>query len=63
MATYDFNYKDNEGDEYSSDGHKTLQEARDEWMGIKEAFSDDCHITETWKYNDEGEFVGRPNIR
>jgi len=56
---YDFNYKDNEGDEYSSNEHPTKSDAKKEWESIKERYDGDCHITETWIYDDEGEFLGR----
>tara|TARA_R110000796_G_scaffold58413_7_gene134978 strand:+ start:342 stop:521 length:180 start_codon:yes stop_codon:yes gene_type:complete len=57
--TYEFNYKDNEGDEYSSEEHPTKSEALKEWQEIKKFHNDDCHITETWIYNDNNEFKGR----
>jgi|TARA_R110000851_G_scaffold196444_3_gene347420 hypothetical protein len=56
---YEFNYKDNEGDEFSSDEHPTKAEAKAEWEDIKKQYNGDCHITETWIYDDAGEFKGR----
>jgi|TARA_R110000796_G_scaffold45326_1_gene109683 hypothetical protein len=56
---YEFNYKDNEGDEYPSGEYSTKAEAKKAWEEVKKFHNGDCHITETWIYNDEGEFVGR----
>jgi len=57
--TYDFTYKDNEGDTYQSDQHTTLSGAKAEWEKIKEFHDGDCHIDETWIYDDNGNFKGR----
>ena len=57
--TYEFNYKDNEGDEFSSDEHPTKALAEQEWEEIKKEYGGDCYITETWIYDDNGDFKGR----
>ena len=57
--TYDFNYKDNEGDTYQSNEHPTLAAAKAEWEETKAFYDGDCHIVETWIYDDKGEFKGR----
>ena len=62
MSTFDFTYIDNEGDTYSSDEFNTLSEARQAWKEIKAEYDGDCRIDETWEYNSDGDFVGRPRI-
>lgn len=56
---YEFNYKDNEGDEFQSDEHPTKASALKEWAELKEQYDGDCEITETWIYDDNNEFKGR----
>lgn len=56
---YELSYKDNEGDEYSSGEYNTKAEAKQAWEEVKEFHNGDCYITETWIYDDDGEFVGR----
>lgn len=58
MTTYDFNYKDNEGDEFQSNDHKSLAEAKAEVKRLRELYDGDFEVTETWIYKD-GEFKGR----
>ncbi len=55
---YDFSYKDNEGDEYQSNEHKTLQAARKE---VKKVRADGGSIIETWIYDENDKFQGRWN--
>jgi hypothetical protein len=57
MTTYDFNYKDREGDEFQSNDHSSLSEAKKAYQKLKQ-FDDEIYITETWIYTD-GEFKGR----
>jgi hypothetical protein len=56
---YEFNYKDNEGDEFQSEEHPTKALALEEWNEIKEQYDGDCEIIETWIYDGNGEFKGR----
>ena len=60
---YEFSYRDNEGDEYSSEEHATKQAANKEWEEIKRFHDNDCHIIETWIYDDEGNFIGRYRVQ
>jgi hypothetical protein len=55
---YDFTYKDREGDEYSSDEFDSKTEAQAEVKRLK-MDDDGIYVTETWIYNDDGEFKGR----
>lgn len=57
MKTFDFTWQDEEGDEYQSNGHISLRDAKHEWDNIKESYPD-ARLVETWIYED-GEFVGR----
>jgi hypothetical protein len=65
MRVYDFTYADNEGDEYQSNEHKSLSEAKAEIKRLKKVYDGDMHVTETWIYHfDEetgeyGDFIGR----
>ncbi len=61
MRTYDFTYADySQGfnDEYQSNDHKSLSEARKAWTRILMDLEGECEMIETWIY-DDGEFVGR----
>ena len=58
MKTYDFNYKDNEGDEFQSNGHTSLKEAKAEVERLRKQYDGDMQVTETWIYKGD-DFVGR----
>lgn len=58
MKTYDFNWKDNEGDEFQSNGHKSLKDAKAEVNRLREVYSGDIEVIETWIYRGD-DFVGR----
>ena len=57
--TYEFTYKDNEGDEYEAGQYDTKAEAKQAWLEIRVHNQDDCRITETWCYDEDGDFQGR----
>jgi hypothetical protein len=58
--TYEFEYKDREGDTFQSEQHLTKRDAMKEWRDIQEWNDGDCNITETWIYRGN-DFVGRWN--
>ena len=57
--TYEFTYIDNEGDEYEAGQYDTKAEAKQAWLEIRAHHQDDCRVTETWVYNEDGDFQGR----
>ena len=56
--TYDFNYKDNEGDEYQSDEYSSKKEAQAEVQRLRKLYDGDFQVTESWIYNDSGDYKG-----
>ena len=59
---YDFTYRDlTDGydDEYQSNNHKSLSEAREAWSIIRNNYGGEVRIIETWIHDDDGEYVGR----
>jgi len=58
MKTYEFSYKDNEGDLFETHPFESLSEARQEIKRLREMYDGDFEVVETWIYRD-GEFIGR----
>ena len=56
--TYDFSYKDNEGDLFSSDSFNSESEARKEIARLKKLYDGDFTVVESWKYNSNNEYKG-----
>jgi hypothetical protein len=56
--TYEFSYKDNEGDLYESDQHPSLRDAKKEIEQLRKYYDGDFSVVETWIYQN-GEFKGR----
>lgn len=56
MKTYEFEYKDTEGDIYTSDIHQTLKGAKDELKNLQKQ-DEDVRITQSWIYKD-GKYAG-----
>ena len=54
MKSFDVEVRDNEGDNYES-SFDTLQGAM---RYIRLCIQDDCEIVQTWRYNEEGEYLG-----
>lgn len=53
MKTYEFSYKDNEGDLYESDQFNSKQEAMDEIKALRKYYDGDFSVVESWVYLDE----------
>lgn len=62
MYTWNFTFKDNEGDEYQSNGHESLVNVREEWDSIRADNDNDCKIVDARVY-DGNEFVSRFDMR
>tara|TARA_R110002049_G_scaffold960_2_gene6960 strand:+ start:159 stop:338 length:180 start_codon:yes stop_codon:yes gene_type:complete len=58
MTTYEFSYKDNEGDLFETQPFNSLSEARVEMDRLWKLYDGDFEVVETWIYKN-GEFVGR----
>jgi hypothetical protein len=59
---YDFTYKDNEGDLYSSPIFSTQKEADAYIRELYQRYDGDCEIVEDWIYDvgeKESKFIGR----
>lgn len=56
--TFDFSYKDNEGDLFESNDHKSEGDARREIARLRKRYDGDLEIIETWIYQGD-EFKGR----
>ena len=54
MKTFDVEVRDQEGDNYES-SFETLQEAL---QYIRLCIQDDCEIVQTWRYDEEDEYIG-----
>jgi hypothetical protein len=54
MKSFDVEIRDNEGDNYES-SFDTLQEAL---QYIRLCLQDDCEIVQTWRYDEEDEYIG-----
>ena len=57
MKTYEFNYKDNEGDEFSSEEFTSLSDAKAEIKRLRKLYDGDFAVTESWIYRN-GIYVG-----
>lgn len=57
--TYEFSYRDNEGDLYESEQYPSKREANDEIARLYKMYDGDFQLMETWIYNDDNEFQGR----
>ena len=58
---YDFEYKDltdDYGDTYDMSGYETLSEAKEALHKIRESLGGEMEVTQTWKYSDDGEYLG-----
>ncbi len=58
MKTYEFDYKDNEGDLFETQPFESLSEARAEVNRLRKLYDNDFEVVETWIYKD-GIFQGR----
>ena len=58
MKTYEFSYKDNEGDLFETRPFESLSEVRQEIKKLRERYNGDFEVVETWIYRN-GEFIGR----
>ena len=58
MKTYEFSYKDNEGDLFESQPYSSLSEARNEIDRLRKMYDNDFEVVETWIYKN-GIFQGR----
>jgi len=58
MKTYEFSYRDNEGDLYESDEFDSLKAAKEEVERLRKLYDGDFRVVETWIYQN-GDFKGR----